>query len=183
MISLGNVGSENETISEKNLTEVHFVVTNIYGQRQWYRSQRVQWLVTISLGLTGWMDLGRCLLYTASRKSLHHYQEEFTGLHTHLPLSNVILRSLQEGAGLFWDSSAGRESQPCLVQLWSLWDAFLDLVEPPLVSTWEQDLGLPFPSSLNLIHQQVLSAVPSIYTCQAFAHFCPYLWITICSNH
>lgn len=101
MISLGNVGSENETISEKNLTEVHFVVTNIYGQRQWYRSQRVPWLVTISLGLTSGLDLGRCLLYTASRKSLHHHQEEFTGLHTHLPLSNVILRSLQEGAGCF----------------------------------------------------------------------------------
>ena len=32
MISLGNVGSENETTSEKNLTEVHFVVTNTYGR-------------------------------------------------------------------------------------------------------------------------------------------------------
>lgn len=34
MMSLGNAGSENETTSEKNLTKVHFVVTNIYGQRQ-----------------------------------------------------------------------------------------------------------------------------------------------------
>lgn len=34
MISLGNAASENKATSEKNLADMHFVVTDTYRQRQ-----------------------------------------------------------------------------------------------------------------------------------------------------
>lgn len=75
MISLGNAASENKATPEKNLADMHFVVTDTYRQRQHIDSKIIQGLLARSYRPTDQLN-GRYTLSTTQslKQSLHRQQ-------------------------------------------------------------------------------------------------------------